>query len=141
MNARREMLLPTAARRGAAFALDLLFPPLCVSCRARVAEPHSLCANCWSDVSFIEGALCASCGVPFEVDPGPDTICGPCHARPHDFARARALFRYDDAVLWRKRHWMCRRGSGIYREIPGFRGMARYECADCTRPNAQPDSW
>jgi ComF family protein len=68
-----------------------------MGCRARVAEPHSLCASCWSAISFIEGALCARCGMPFDIDPGGETVCGPCHAKPHDFDRARALFRYDDA--------------------------------------------
>ncbi|MSP95336.1 MAG: ComF family protein [Alphaproteobacteria bacterium] len=96
MDARRE-IIPPLARRGAAFALVLLFPTLCVSCRWRVAEPHSLCARCWSEMSFIEGALCAACGTPFEVDPGDETLCGPCHARPRDFTRARALFIYDEA--------------------------------------------
>jgi ComF family protein len=85
------------ARRGVHAALDLLFPPLCMSCRGRVSEPHSLCAACWSAISFIEGALCARCGIPFDVDPIGETVCGGCLAKPHAFDRARALFRYDDA--------------------------------------------
>jgi ComF family protein len=93
------MFLPALglARQGLASALNLVFPPLCVSCRGRVAEAHSLCANCWSRISFIEGSICACCGTPFEVDPGEETICGACHARPRNFDRARALLRYDDA--------------------------------------------
>lgn len=89
--------LPGLARRGAQNALNLIFPPLCVSCRMRVGEAHALCAACWNAISFIEGALCSCCGSPFEVDPGSDTLCGACLARPNDFARARSLFRYDDA--------------------------------------------
>jgi predicted amidophosphoribosyltransferase len=85
------------ARRGAVKALDLLFPPLCVACRGRVSESHSLCPACWNAVSFIEGAVCACCGSPFDIDPGGDTMCGACHAHAHDFTRARALLRYDDA--------------------------------------------
>src|SRR5512146_648580 len=98
MEGRREISLFSApARLGLRAALDFLFPPLCVSCRARVAEPHALCSACWSAISFTEGAICARCGIPFEVDPGADFIFGPCHAHPRDFAVARALFRYDDA--------------------------------------------
>jgi ComF family protein len=97
MGAQREITLSGFARRSTGAAPDLLFPPLCVACRGRVREPHSLCAECWSKISFIEGAMCAACGVPFDVDPGSETLCGACHAKPHDFARARALFRYDDA--------------------------------------------
>ncbi len=85
------------ARRGVHSALDILFPPLCMACRARVSEPHSLCAACWSTISFIDDPSCARCGMPFEIDPGGETVCGPCLAKPRDFARARALFRYDDA--------------------------------------------
>jgi ComF family protein len=83
-------------RRIARRLLDLFFPPLCMSCRIRVSEPHALCATCWLAISFIEGALCARCGTPFESDPGGETICGACHAKPHDFGRARALFKYDE---------------------------------------------
>jgi predicted amidophosphoribosyltransferase len=35
--------------------------------------------------------------MPFDIDPGGETICGPCHAKAPDFDRARSLFRYDDA--------------------------------------------
>jgi len=77
--------------------LDIFFPPLCMSCRKRVAEPHALCPACWSAISFIAGAVCAKCGTPFESDPGGETLCGPCHATPHSFDRARSLFKYDDA--------------------------------------------
>jgi ComF family protein len=68
-----------------------------MACRTRLSDPHSLCASCWSAISFIDGPACARCGMPFDIDPGGDTICGPCHAKPHDFDRAVALFRYDDA--------------------------------------------
>src|SRR5882672_11583550 len=88
-----------AVRRSAHAVLDLLFPPLCMSCRARLFEPHALCATCWSAISFIDGAQCTRCGMPFDIDPGGETICGPCHAKAPDFDRARALLRYDDAVL------------------------------------------
>ncbi len=78
-------------------ALDLLFPPLCLKCRARVRHAHSLCAACWSEIAFLDGAVCVKCGTPFDIDPGGETVCGPCHAQPHAFAQARALMRYDDA--------------------------------------------
>lgn len=85
------------ARRTSRAVVDLLFPPLCMSCRKRVGEPHALCAACWLAISFIEAPVCAKCGNPFDADPGGETLCGPCHIRPHDFHRARSLFRYDEA--------------------------------------------
>ena len=99
MTSTREITLsfPSLARRSAVRALNLIFPPLCVSCRMRVGEAHALCSACWNAISVIEGPLCSSCGSPFEVDPGSETLCGACLARPHDFHQARSLFHYDDA--------------------------------------------
>ncbi len=99
MLAAKEITAFTGAltRRGLSSVLDALFPPLCVSCKGRVSEPHSLCATCWSAISFIEEPFCAMCGSPFDMDPGGETLCGVCLAKPHDFASARALFRYDNA--------------------------------------------
>lgn len=77
--------------------LDAVYPPLCISCRASTGEAHGLCAACWSKISFLEGPECARCGLPFEFDPGGETLCGPCHAEPPDFDRARSIMHYDDA--------------------------------------------
>jgi ComF family protein len=99
MSVQREITVASGllARRVVHAALDLLFPPLCMSCRARLLEPHALCAACWTAISFIEEPHCAACGMPFGIDPGSETLCGPCQAKPRDFARARSLLRYDDA--------------------------------------------
>src|SRR5437868_13601268 len=119
------------ARRTSRALLDTLFPPLCMSCRKRVAEPHALCPACWVTISFIEGPICAKCGHPFDADPGGETICGACHSHPHDFNRARSLFRYDDAskplILGLKHgdrlehlpglaRWLARAGSELLRD-------------------------
>lgn len=77
--------------------VDLLFPPLCVACRAHVADPGSLCSDCWRQMAFIEGPVCSVCGLPFDVDPGGETLCAACHARPPHFDRALSVMRYDDA--------------------------------------------
>lgn len=94
----RQMALRagTWGRRGSRFALDLVFPPLCIACGARVGEPHALCSACWADMTFVDGAQCARCGIPFDVDPGDETVCAGCLAKPHAFEAARSLFVYDD---------------------------------------------
>ncbi len=83
-------------RAGRGFA-DLFFPPLCLLCREPVADPDSLCPACWTEMQFIDGPVCARCGLPFEIDAGPDTVCGACIADPPQFDKARAILRYDDA--------------------------------------------
>lgn len=60
-------------------------------------EPHGLCGACWGKMNFVEGAVCARCGLPFDVDPGEETVCGGCYAKPHDFTRARSIVSYDEA--------------------------------------------
>lgn len=89
-------VLKTHWRRIGRSALDLLYPPLCIACRARVAEPGSLCAACWQSINFIEGPACHCCGLPFDLDPGEETLCGACIADPPSFDRARAVMRYDE---------------------------------------------
>jgi ComF family protein len=88
---------PKPAARLLRGALDLLFPPLCVACRAHVADPGSLCPECWRQISFIEGPACSACGLPFDLDPGGETVCAACHAKPPRFDHARSVMRYDDA--------------------------------------------
>ncbi len=85
-----------AAKRLGRGALDLLYPPLCAACRKPVTEPHSLCAPCWQEISFLDGPCCALCGYPFEFDVGVDTLCAGCLARRPSFDCARAVMRYDD---------------------------------------------
>jgi ComF family protein len=77
-------------------ALDMLFPPLCASCRTPLMEPHSLCAECWQKIAFLDGPCCFLCGYPFDFDPGGEALCAACLAQPPAFDRARAAMRYDD---------------------------------------------
>jgi predicted amidophosphoribosyltransferase len=74
--------------------LDLLFPPVCILCR----EPGGsggFCADCWSKIQFLDGPLCACCGIPFDV-PLEDALCAAYLARPPAFDTARTILRYDD---------------------------------------------
>lgn len=84
-------------RRAGRALIDLVYPPLCAICRKPVSEAHALCAGCWGEIAFLDGAACACCGTPFEIDPGPDTLCAACHAEPPPFERALSVLRYDDA--------------------------------------------
>jgi ComF family protein len=76
-------------------ALQLLYPPQCISCAAPVQSDFGLCATCWRETPFIAGLTCDQCGVPL---PGGDTeeraLCDDCltMARPWDRGRAALLY-------------------------------------------------
>jgi ComF family protein len=78
-------------------ALDLVFPPLCLGCRAPVGEAGALCAACWQRIRFLDGPVCELCGIPFEFDPGPAIRCAACYSRPPAYDMARAVMHYDEA--------------------------------------------
>ena len=89
--------MKTGLRRAGRAVLNLLFPPLCMACREPVSDPGSLCPDCWQTLHFLEGPACTQCGLPFEIDPGGETLCAACLAYPPAFDKARAIMRYDEA--------------------------------------------
>jgi predicted amidophosphoribosyltransferase len=114
-------------------ALDLLFPPACLHCRAAIAEHGGLCPRCWSGMAFIERPFCERLGEPFERDgSAPGMISLEAAARPPVFARARAVARYEGetarALVNRLKyydrhdlaapmgHWMARAGAELLTE-------------------------
>lgn len=78
-------------------ALNIVFPPQCLSCDALVPNHGTLCLECWQQVEFITDPCCACCGYPFEFTMGPGTLCGDCLREQPVYARARAAFRYNEA--------------------------------------------
>jgi ComF family protein len=94
-------LLRGGAKGGAGLArgaVDLLLPARCGSCGVVVPEPGLLCSPCWRSLDFISEPYCASCGLPFDFDPGGVRLCGACLADPPAYHRARAVLRYDAAA-------------------------------------------
>ncbi len=79
-----------------ATALDLILPPQCLSCQAPVTEPGHLCAPCWNAIDFLDGASCATCGIPFETPELDGAVCGACTREPPAYTSARSVMRYDD---------------------------------------------
>jgi ComF family protein len=88
-------------RRLGRFVLDLVLPPRCLRCLARVESPGTLCAPCWQGVSFLGDPCCSCCGLPFPYAVGPgatetEILCAGCLAHRPRFDRARSVFAYDD---------------------------------------------
>jgi ComF family protein len=87
----------SAIRRAALVALNAVLPPRCLACGETVADPGTLCAPCWSRLTFVAGPMCAACGIPFEFESAPGALCGACLARRPAWNAARAALVYDDA--------------------------------------------
>jgi ComF family protein len=84
------------ALRLAQGALDTVYPPTCLACRAATDQHGALCPRCWSAMRFIERPFCERLGTPFEHDLGQGLISPQAMADPPVFARARAVARFED---------------------------------------------
>ncbi len=77
-------------------ALDLLFPPRCISCRVPTASAHELCAECWDTVRFVHPPYCTVCALPLEFDMGEETTCAKCSDKQPFYDSLRTVFHYDE---------------------------------------------
>src|SRR5271165_1925445 len=120
------------ARRFAAAALDILYPPTCLACRAATEAHGAICPRCWNAMRFIERPFCERLGTPFEQDLGQGLISPQAMADPPVFARARAVARFEDGPARTLAHrlkysdraelarpmarWMARAGADVLDE-------------------------
>ncbi|MGI9410160.1 MAG: ComF family protein [Hyphomicrobiaceae bacterium] len=87
------------ATRCASGLLDIVIPPLCVSCHQPLATHDNLCATCWQGVSFITEPVCDRLGIPLPFDPGEGPlISAAAAARPPAYDRARAAAHYSGTM-------------------------------------------
>jgi ComF family protein len=84
------------ARRLSGAALDLIMPPLCLSCGARTAEAQSVCGSCWSGLAFIEAPRCPMWGEPFAFDAGPEMLSARALASPAQWTSLTAAVAFND---------------------------------------------
>ncbi|HVY02299.1 MAG TPA: ComF family protein [Caulobacterales bacterium] len=77
-------------------AADLIWPPRSLLSERIVSRPGVIEPELWARLTFLSAPCCARCGFPFELDAGPDALCGACAAEPPAFDRARAALAYDD---------------------------------------------
>jgi ComF family protein len=85
-------------RAALAACADLIVPPCCLVCRARVSAHHLLCAACWRYVNFIRPPLCDVLGIPLPFDTGERTVSAAAVAHPPAYNRARAVAHYSGAM-------------------------------------------
>lgn len=78
-------------------ALELLYPPQCISCHAPVQSDFGLCADCWRETPFVTGTVCDQCGVPLPGDDaGERALCDDCMSIARPWGRGRAALMYRD---------------------------------------------
>jgi ComF family protein len=77
---------------------DLLLPPVCIYCRARIGSHGLLCGACFAKIDFIAPPICARLGVPLPYDPGEGALSAAAIASPPVYDRARAVARYSDTM-------------------------------------------
>ena len=79
---------------------DILFPPCCAACQARLSAPAGdrLCHDCLESIRLIEPPICTVCGQPFHGPQGTGHICGQCIKNPPSFNTARSVFQYHGSV-------------------------------------------
>jgi ComF family protein len=58
------------------------------------SDVHRFCIDCWSALAFLGDPQCARCGEPFDLDRGPDALCGACHADQPAIDAMRAAVAY-----------------------------------------------
>jgi ComF family protein len=87
-----------ALGRALAACADVVVPPCCLVCRARVSAHHLLCAACWREVHFIRPPLCDVLGIPLPFATGERTVSAAAVAHPPAWDRARAVAHYSGAM-------------------------------------------
>jgi ComF family protein len=78
--------------------LDLVFPPVCLSCDKPVATADALCSECFRELRPITAPLCPILGLPFAASLGPDARSAEAIADPPPFDRARSAVTYNDVA-------------------------------------------
>ncbi len=84
----------TEAWRG---LVDVVTPPLCLSCQTPVGTGAALCLSCWSRLTFIDDPVCAVLGTPFAYDEGEGAVSPAAMAEPPQWDSARAAVAFDEA--------------------------------------------
>ncbi len=77
---------------------DLILPPSCLLCAARVESHACLCSSCWRRADFITKPRCEVLGVPFAHEWPEGTQSRLSRIFPPAYDRARAVLRYDSEI-------------------------------------------
>ena len=79
-------------------AADFALPPRCPGCGLVTPDNHRFCLDCWMKLDFLGGPCCASCGEPFDHDPGAGARCGACLRDSPALDGVRAAVAYGEVA-------------------------------------------
>ena len=85
-------------RAGVGAVADVLLPPVCISCRARIGSHGLVCGDCFAQIDFIAPPVCARLGVPLPYDAGEPCLSAAAIVSPPVYDRARAVARYSETM-------------------------------------------
>ncbi|HSG57335.1 MAG TPA: double zinc ribbon domain-containing protein [Paracoccaceae bacterium] len=114
-------------------ALQLIYPPRCLSCGGLVETDHGLCGACWRDTPFVTGLTCDLCGVPLPGVSDSVEHCDDCLSVARPWDKGRAALIYKDTA--RKLVLALKHGDRHDIVAPAAVWMARV-----ARPMVQPDT-
>ncbi len=77
-------------------SVDVVTPPLCLTCRAPVTRGAALCIPCWQKLRFIEEPVCDAYGTPFAYDEGEGALSPHAIAEPPTWNKGRAAVAFDE---------------------------------------------
>jgi ComF family protein len=78
--------------------VDIITPPLCLSCQTPVTSGAALCLGCWSKLQFIDDPVCVVLGTPFAYDEGEGTVSPAAIADQPVWDMARGTVAFDEAA-------------------------------------------
>lgn len=88
--------LKVKGKGGVGSVLNVIYPPRCLTCTELTDHGASLCADCWSNTTFIAGAICDVCGAPLPgVSFGDKLKCDTCLRDPPHWDAGRAAVVYN----------------------------------------------
>jgi len=86
--------------------IQFLLPPQCPCCEKFLEEgQQEFCANCLSEIRWIEPPFCSVCGIPFISGGTESHPCGGCLTHRKYFTMARALGAYEGSLQEAIHRW------------------------------------
>jgi len=78
-------------------ALQIIYPPKCMTCSSVVDSDFGLCGACWRDTQFIGDITCDSCGAPLVGEGDVErSHCDDCLKVPRPWTQGRSALIYQD---------------------------------------------